>query len=111
MNIILPVAAPTLESEVDPRGAYLLLVDPDTLEWQAIPNPGLNAQGGAGIKAAEFVNTQKVEAVISGDFGPHAYQALAASGLSMYLFGSCHTAREVIEHFKAHQLKQVNAPI
>lgn len=110
MKVILTVATPTLESDVDPRfgrGAYLLLVDPDTLEWEAIPNPGVNAQGGAGIKAAEFVSTQEVKAVISGDFGPNAYQALAASGLSMYLFDKCQTAREVLEGFKAGQLKLV----
>jgi predicted Fe-Mo cluster-binding NifX family protein len=110
MTIILTVTSPTLDSDVDPRfgrGAYLLLVDPQTMEWSASPNPGLNARGGAGIKAAEYVSTQGVDAVISGDFGPNAFQALSSSGLSMYLFGECRTAREVIEQYNSGQLKQV----
>lgn len=112
MTIILTVTSPTLDSDVDPRfgrGAYLLMVDLQTMEWRTTPNPGLNARGGAGIKAAEYVSTQGVDAVISGDFGPNAFQALSSSGLSMYLFGECHTAREVIEQFIAGNLKQVPA--
>jgi predicted Fe-Mo cluster-binding NifX family protein len=112
MKIILTTVAPTIESEVDPRfgrGAYLLVVDPDTLEWQAHPNPGASASGGAGIQAAQFVTEHKADAVISGDFGPNAFDALHAAGVPMYLFGSCRTAQDVIVQFKAGQLEQVGA--
>jgi predicted Fe-Mo cluster-binding NifX family protein len=112
MKIILTTVAPNIESEVDPRfgrGAYLLVVDPNTLEWQAHPNPGASASGGAGIQAAQFVTEHKAEAVISGDFGPHAFEALHAAGVPMYLFGDSRTAQDVIARFKAGQLKQVGA--
>jgi len=113
MKIILTTAAPDIESQVDPRfgrGAYLLVVDPDTLEWQAHPNPGVNTPGGAGIKAAQFVAEQQPDAVISGDFGPHAFDALNAAGVPMYVFGSCRTVRDVIVQFKAGQLERVGGP-
>ena len=113
MKIIMTTISPGLDSEVDPRfgrGAYLLEVDPDTLAWQAHPNPGVSAAGGAGIQAAQFVANQKVGIVISGDFGPYAFKALNAAGISMYLLGSCRTVREVLEHFKAGQLERVGAP-
>jgi predicted Fe-Mo cluster-binding NifX family protein len=112
MRIIITTVSPTIESEVDPRfgrGAYLLVIDPDTLEWQAHPNPGVTASGGAGIQAAQFVTEHKADAVISGDFGPHAFEALNAAGVLMYLFGSCRTVRDVIVQFKAGQLEQVGA--
>ncbi len=112
MKIIITTVLPTIESEVDPRfgrGAYLLVIDPDTLEWQAHPNPGVTASGGAGIQAAQFVTEYKADAVISGDFGPHAFEALNAAGVLMYLFGSCRTVRDVIVQFKAGQLEQVGA--
>jgi predicted Fe-Mo cluster-binding NifX family protein len=113
MKIIITVTSPTLDSDVDPRfgrGAYLLVVDPDTLEWQVHPNPGVTASGGAGIQAAQFVTGLKVDAVISGDFGPHAFQALDAAGIPLYVFGDCRTAREAMAQFKQGQLQRVGAP-
>ena len=112
MKIIITTVSPTIESEVDSRfgrGAYLLVIDPDTLEWQAHPNPGVTASGGAGIQAAQFVTEHKADAAISGDFGPHAFEALNAAGMPMYVFGSARTAREVIARFKAGQLERVGA--
>ena len=113
MKIILTTISPSIDSEIDPRFgrcAYLLLVDLDTLDWQAFPNPGASAPGGAGIQAAQFVCNQGAEAVISGDFGPHAYQALNAANLPMYIYGASGTAQQVIERFKAGKLQRVGAP-
>jgi predicted Fe-Mo cluster-binding NifX family protein len=113
MKIILTTTSPNIDSEVDPRfgrGAYLLMVDTESLQWEANPNPGVNASGGAGIQAAQFVTDQKTEAVLSGDFGPHAFEALQAAGIAMYPYADCHTARQAIERFKAGQLQQVGAP-
>ena len=113
MKIILTTTSPDIAAEVDPRfgrGAHFLVVDPDTLEWQAFPNPGVTASGGAGIRAAQFVCDQKVDAVISGDFGPNAYDALKEAGVSMYLFGSSTTVQEAIENFKSGQIETLTAP-
>ena len=112
MKIIITTVSPNLESDVDPRfgrGPHLLVVDPDTLQWQAHPNPGASSAGGAGIQAAQFVTSQKADAVISGDFGPHAFEALYAAGMPMYVFGNCRTAREVVAQFKAGHLQRVGA--
>lgn len=113
MKIILTTTSPNIDSEVDPhfgRAGYFLLVDPNTLEWQAFPNPGASVSGGAGIQAAQFVTDQGCQAVISGDFGPNAYNALKVAGLPMYLFGSCRTPRQVIERYKFGGLEPLAAP-
>jgi len=113
MKIILTATSPSIDSKVDPRfgrGAFLIVVDPDTLEWQAHPNSGISAMGGAGTLVAQFAANQKAEAVISGDFGPNAYNALQAAGIAMYLFGASITINEAIEHFKAEKLERVDAP-
>jgi predicted Fe-Mo cluster-binding NifX family protein len=112
MKIILTTTSTNIDSEIDPRfgrGAYLLLVDTDTMQAEAHPNPGLNAPGGAGIQAAQFVTDQKAEAAVSGDFGPHAFTALEAAGICMYVYGNCRTAREAVERFKTGSLEQVGA--
>jgi predicted Fe-Mo cluster-binding NifX family protein len=113
MKIIITTTSTNLDSSLDPRfgrSAYFLVVDPDTLEWQAHPNPGVGASGGAGTLAAQFAANQHVSSVISGDFGPNAYAALQAAGLAMYLFGANTTVREAIESFKAGKLVTVIAP-
>ncbi len=109
MRIIVMTTTPDLDSPVDPRfgrGAYFVVVDTSTMEWQAHPNPAAAASGGAGIQAAQFVAERKAEAVISGDFGPNAHQALTAAGVGMYLFGASASARQAVERFKAGELER-----
>jgi len=113
MKIILTATSPNIDSNIDSRfgrGAYLIVVDPDTLEWQAHPNPGVGASGGAGTLAAQFAANQHAISIISGDFGPNAYNALQAAGIAMYLFGACTTVKESIEHFKDGKLERVSGP-
>lgn len=113
MKVILTTTSPDLDASVDPRfgrGAYFLVVDADTMAWQAHANPGVGASGGAGTLAAQFVANQKAEAVISGDFGPNAYSALQSAGVAMYLFGLSRTGREAVDRFKTRQLERVAAP-
>jgi predicted Fe-Mo cluster-binding NifX family protein len=110
MKIVLTTTSPTIQAAIDPRFgrcAYFLTVDTDTQAWEAHENPGVNASGGAGIKAAQFVADQGAQAVLSGDFGPHAFAALQAAGLAMYLYGDSQTPLEAIDRFKTGQLQSV----
>ena len=113
MKLILSTTSPHIDSAIDPRfgrAAHFLIVDSETLEWKAVPNPAIHSSGGAGIQAAQLVSDQGCQAVISGDFGPNAYNALYAAGVQIYLFGSCQTARQAIQQFKVGQLQQVHTP-
>jgi predicted Fe-Mo cluster-binding NifX family protein len=111
MKIILTTTSPKLDADIDPRFGrcgYLLVMDTETKAWEAYENPGLNAPGGAGIKAAQFVADHGAQAALSGDFGPHAYQALQAAGIAMYLYDDCRTVTEALVRFKAGQLQQIS---
>lgn len=113
MKLIVTASAPELEAAVDPRfgrGAYFIVVDTETMRWEAHENQGVNAAGGAGAQAAQFVAQQGADAVISGDFGPNAYLALAAVEIKMYLLGASKTAWEAVANFTAGTLTQVHAP-
>lgn len=113
MKIAITATRPELDSDIDPRfgrANYFVIVDVDTLEWRASPNPGISASGGAGTQAAQFVTQQGARVVVSGDFGPNAYKALNAAGVDVYLFGHIQTVREVVVHFKEGKLTLVGTP-
>jgi predicted Fe-Mo cluster-binding NifX family protein len=102
----------TLESQADPRFgrcAYFIAVDTDTLDFTATQNPGIMSAQGAGIQAAQVVASLGVSAVVAGNFGPNAHQALSAAGVKVYT-GNSGTVRQVVEQLKNGQLQEVAAP-
>jgi len=114
MKIAITTTVGNLDSPFDPRfgrAANFVIVDTETDEWEAYPNPALNATGGAGIQAAQFIAGHGVQAVISGDFGPKAYSALAAGGVQMFLAPADETltARGLLARYQMSQLEQVSA--
>jgi predicted Fe-Mo cluster-binding NifX family protein len=115
MKIAITTTSPDLESTVDPRfgrGAYFLLVDSDTLEWQSHANPALDAGGGAGVQAAQFIAGHGAQVAISGDFGPNAYSTLAVAGIRMFLApaGEALAASQLLARYRRGELKEVTAP-
>ena len=109
MKIAISISGKTLDSPFDARfgrAAAFCIVDTKSGEWQAIDNPALSASGGAGVQAAQFVARQGVGAVVSGAFGPNAFDTLAAAEIEMYLApgNQSHTAAKILEMFKAGQL-------
>jgi predicted Fe-Mo cluster-binding NifX family protein len=110
MQIVITANAPDIEAGVDPRfgrGAYFILVDPDTFEWKSHTNPAVNAAGGAGSRATQFIVEQGAEVAVSGHFGPNAFQALQAAGISMYKFSGQKTVRQVVTDFNQTKLEKV----
>jgi predicted Fe-Mo cluster-binding NifX family protein len=60
-------------------------VENDKISYEkVIDNPGNQAGGGAGIKAAQVLIDAGVDAVITGDCGPKAVSALKTAGITAY---------------------------
>jgi len=91
------------------RCAYFLIVDEGTENWDKITNPAKTAQGGAGTLVVQHLAEQGVEAVISGRYGPNAYDALAAAGINAYLANSG-TPRQLIEQAQSGSLDLATGP-
>jgi predicted Fe-Mo cluster-binding NifX family protein len=111
MKLLFTSKSADLTSEIDPRfgrAAFLIVMDSDNGEWEAHPNVSVNSASGAGIQTAQFASSQGVEAVISGDFGPHAMGALKAAQIPMYLYGGCQTVEDAIAQFQAGKLEQLS---
>jgi predicted Fe-Mo cluster-binding NifX family protein len=110
MKILVTAAGTELDAATSPvfgRCPTYIVVDTDTMNLRAIPNPAVAAGGGAGIQAAQFVVEQGVQAVISGNLGPNAYDVLHAAQIPAYTFGGG-TVRQAVEAFQAGSLSAVS---
>ena len=109
MKIAITISGDRLDSPFDARfgrAAAFCLVDSETGEWSVHQNPALAASGGAGVQAAQFVAKLGAQAVVSGAYGPNAFDALSPAGVEMYLAptGDTLTAADVLALFKAGKL-------
>jgi len=99
-----------LSAQLDPRFgrcAYFLVVNPDDMSFEAFNNESAAQGGGTGIQAAQFLASQGVEAVITGNCGPNAVQTLSAAGIELFR-GQAGTVKEVVERFMNGHLKPTN---
>lgn len=108
MKIAISAVRGHLDASVDPRFgrcAYFLIVDTDTMAFEAIDNTAATAAGGAGIQAAQTVANAGAKAVVTGNVGPNAFQTLSSLGLKIYT-GASGTVRQALEQLKEGQLKE-----
>jgi predicted Fe-Mo cluster-binding NifX family protein len=97
---------------MDPRFGrcpYFIIVDSETMQYEAVPNMASSAMGGAGIQAAQIVASKSVKVVITGNVGPNAFQALSAAGIKI-ITGVYGTVREVVEKYKRGDLRETSVP-
>jgi len=112
LKIAISATGPSLDAEVDPRFGrcqYFLIVDPDTMEFEAIDNTNKMASGGAGIASAQAVAGKGVQVVLTGDCGPNAYRTLEAAGIQV-VTGVSGNIRKVIEQYKSGEFKTTSKP-
>jgi len=112
VKIAITSAGPTLDSQVDPRfgrAQYLLIVDTDSLDIEAIDNPNAAAGGGAGIQTAQMVADKGVQAVLTGNCGPNAFRTLNAADIQIYTNVSG-VVRDAIESLKRGLLQPISGP-
>jgi predicted Fe-Mo cluster-binding NifX family protein len=106
MNIIVTAEGQDLNGATSPRFGRCptyILIDTETMAFEALPNPAASASGGAGIQAAQFVVEQGAQALLTGNVGPNAAQVLAAASVSVYLNQEA-TVEAAVKAFKAGRL-------
>ena len=112
MRIAISATAPSLDAEVDPRFGrcqYFVILDPQTMEFEALENSNIAAAGGAGIGTAQMIASKGVEAVLTGNCGPNAYQTLSAAGVQV-VSGVTGNLRDAVEAYKAGRLQPGGQP-
>ena len=112
MKICVTSEGNNLDSNVDARFGrcqYFIIADTDTLDFQAIQNPNIEATGGAGIQSGQFVAEKKVKAVLTGNVGPNAFRTLQSAGIEV-ITGVSGPIKQAIEKYKKGDLKSTQGP-
>jgi predicted Fe-Mo cluster-binding NifX family protein len=112
MKICVTSQGDTLQAQVDPRFGrcvYFIVVDTDTMEFEAINNAQTQVMGGAGVQSGQLMTEKDVKAVLTGNVGPNAYQTLNAGGIEI-ITGVSGTIQEAVDHYKKGDLKATDRP-
>jgi predicted Fe-Mo cluster-binding NifX family protein len=111
MKICVTATAGDLNAQVDPRFGrcqYFVIVDSETMTFEAMANEAIAAPGGAGIQAAQTMVNKGVDVVISGNIGPNAFQVLSTAGVKIAT-GAYGTVQEATEMYKSGKLGETGA--
>jgi predicted Fe-Mo cluster-binding NifX family protein len=103
---------PSLDATVDPRFgrcAYFVIVDTETMQYEAVPNTSQSTPHGAGIQSAQIIANKGAKVVLTGNIGPNAYHSLSAAGIQI-VTGATGTVRETITSYKKGDLRETSSP-
>ena len=103
MKIGVSATGGSMEAEVEPRFgrcAYFLIVDSESMRFEAFSNPATELAGGAGPRTVQEFVQRGAEVILTGQVGPKAQQALEASGLEV-VTGASGKVRAAVEKYMA----------
>jgi predicted Fe-Mo cluster-binding NifX family protein len=109
MKIAISADGSSLDAKVANRfGAseYLLIIDVDCGDFEAVPNPVDIRQHGAGVQVVVLAISRGVKAVLTGYCSPAICNQIRASGIEV-LTGISGTVGEAIEKYKKSYLKEI----
>ena len=112
MKVCITSQGDNLDSQVDTRFGrcqYFIIVDTDTLEFEAIKNDNINGMGGVGVQSAQLMVDRNVGAVLTGNVGPNAFQTLQAAGIKM-ITGISGIVKDAVDKYKEGKFNSVNKP-
>ncbi|MCI0495629.1 NifB/NifX family molybdenum-iron cluster-binding protein [candidate division KSB1 bacterium] len=101
MKIAVTAKGGSLNAQMDDRFGrceYFVIVDSDTMRFNAVFNPSAAASGGAGPSAAREIAKHGAEVLITGNVGVNAQQALEAAGIKVVTMAGG-SVKEVVEKY------------
>jgi len=112
MRVAISATGSTLDDEVDPRFGrcpYFIIVDPDTMQFEALENSSAMQAGGAGISTGQMIASKGVQVVLTGNCGPNAYQVLSAAGIQV-ITGVSGKIQDAIQAYKSGRFQATSQP-
>lgn len=112
MKIAVASTGPTLDDSVESRFgrcAYFLIIDPDTLAFEAMENPNVALGGGAGPQSAQLMASKGVSTVLTGNCGPNAFRTFGAANIQV-ITGVSGRVRDAVQRFSEGTLSGSASP-
>jgi predicted Fe-Mo cluster-binding NifX family protein len=112
MKICITSSGNNLESNVDPRFgrcAFFIIIDPETMDFEAIENKNAISGGGAGIQSGQTVSEKGVQVVLTGNVGPNAFQTLSAANINI-ITGVSGLVKDAVTKYKNGELNPISEP-
>jgi len=109
MKIALTSNGSTIDDKLDlrfGRSSYFIIYDLNSEKFKTVNNKGAISSGGAGIAAAQQLIDEGVEAVITGNVGPNAYELLKDANIKMYK-GEKISLNLLIDKYKKEELDEI----
>ncbi len=110
MKVGISATGSDLTARVDDRFGrcrWFLIVDSDLLEFTALENRHAEEAMGAGVAAAKDLIDERVEAIISGQVGPKAYEVLKAVGIDIFVVSGGITVKDALEKLTRGELQRM----
>jgi len=110
MRIGVSATGKDLNARVDDRFGrcpWFLVVDSDSLEFNAFENRHAQEAMGAGMAAAKELIDEHVDVVISGQVGPRAYEVLESLRIDIFLISGSITVKDALERLKRGELQRM----
>jgi predicted Fe-Mo cluster-binding NifX family protein len=80
------------------RYPYFLVIDPDTMEFEALSNPNISLGGGASIQSAQLMADRDVAVVLTGNCGPNPIKTFGADGIQV-ISGFSGPVRQAVKQY------------
>lgn len=111
MKVCITTATTEGEPRLDPRfgrSPWFTFVDTESGAREVEENERAGGARGVGAQVAQYVAERGVDAVITGQVGPSAFQVLEAAGIAAYTTDAA-TVAEALDAFRAGTLVRVGA--
>lgn len=91
------------------RCSFFIVVDPESMDFYTIKNPGLKERDAAGIEASRVLISRNVDAVVVRNIGHNALVTLDGAGIEVYI-GGAGTVLNAIEKLKKGEMTSAEQP-
>ena len=114
MKVAVSATGSNLNTTVDRRFGrcpWFLFVNAESLQYEAIENKNADDASGAGTACAQLVLEHDAEAVISGQVGPNAFEALKQGGVKILIASEGTSVRDALTQYQNGKLRQMEMKV
>ncbi len=90
------------------RAPYFIILDPATMEFEALENPGVSTLG-LGIQVAQKIVQKGISVLLTGKIGPEAFRVLSEEKVTV-VTGVSGPVMSAVEQFKKGVLEPADSP-